>query len=267
MSSINTIGGGRLVLSNGSPVVLVYSFERQNTGMFIIYNTYSEPPDFEPPPRDPIFSIPRYNWKRGRSYVQQNGIEGYCVFVGRNAMPDFDAEPAGFSATFPASLSIEIPTEPMDLYVVVRKRNSYGIYSQNQHATILRVDATGNLMYSDITLPVNLVILPSPNEYFKILAMYEGFDFDFDLADEWRVYFSEGSPPDPSVDAPVFSGTISSQYLNAKVGPYPTGNTTYHAAVTLYRTVDGFETAAVTASLTVDDPPTPQPLHGAFLIK
>lgn len=207
---------------------------------------------------------------QGRHFIENESVEGYVVYIGTDEMPDFTTV-AGFSATLPIDVSITPPvTGSIDLFVVVRKRNRYGLESQNQQPLIITIDSTGDEQLGDLSTPVDVYVIPSlsVNEYLRVMGSYSGFYSDRNPADTWRVYLKADTPPTPGVDAPVASGSISGGNFVVDLGPYPDGDKTYYVAVTVFRSADSEESGAGTNSLTLDaDPATPVPVKSGYEVR
>ena len=68
--------------------------------------------------------------------VADDSLEQYELYVGEDAMPEFDAsdQPVATGATFPVSWTPPTPSsgDTILLYAVTRKRNKYGLLDHNQ---------------------------------------------------------------------------------------------------------------------------------------
>ena len=157
----------------------------------------------------------------GRYRVEDTTIEGYIVRVGYGAMPDHTAAPDGFSTTRPVVLSVTPPgagTE--DLYIVLRKRNAYGIESQNQQVRIITIDTSGNEVLGTLSAPTGVVIEPVVDEAFLVFATYPGYHTDANRGDTWRVYHKSRVKPDLGTVMSELRGTAT-DVLSAVFGTTP----------------------------------------------
>ena len=205
----------------------------------------------------------------GRHLIVNNAVEGYVVYVGYGEMPDFTT-PAGFGTTLPVSFAITPPppTETVELWVVTRKRNKYGLESQNTHPQRINIDENGNAILGVLSPPMILGIISIEDEYFRIFGTYPGLETDTDPADIWKLYVSIYIMPEPGVDTPVATGPIIGPQTSVDVGPYPTDDVPYNFALTVFRTVDGEESVAATGTFVMPvDPGKPPALPGAFVVE
>lgn len=204
---------------------------------------------------------------RGRGRVANTAVEGYVVYVGYGQMPDFMAAPAGFATALPVPVTITPPLAgTVTLWVVTRRRNTYGVESQNTQPTFITIDTAGNEAYGPLSAPSISGVIAVEDESFVVQMAYPGFATDTDPADTWRLYVGAGVAPVPGVDVPVNTGTVTAGIANCKVGPYPTGGITYYFAVTVYRTVDGVTSAAGTFQFVLPaDPAEPQATPGVTI--
>lgn len=170
----------------------------------------------------------------GMSRVQ-NDIAGYNVYIGEDALPDLTQPPAAFSLTLPITYTLPLPSSGTPtFYVLVRRQDHYGLESQNQYYSIFTIDSAGHLILPDLTPPQNLSLFEMSGSLIRVLATYPGFGTDVYGATEWRIY-SGVTLPDPSVDSPVATATIS-KVLAVNFGPNAVG--TYFVVVGLYRLSD-----------------------------
>ncbi len=203
----------------------------------------------------------------GRHRIANDTVEGYVVYVGRGAMPDFTQPPNAFNPTLPVSFAVTPPvTGTLVLWVVTRKRNKYGIESQNTQPHYINIDTDGNEVLGVVSTPIISGVVSVEDEYFRVFLSYPGYATDTDRADTWRVYVGVGAPPVPGVDTPVATGTITGTGGAVRVGPYPTGGIDYYFAATVYRTEDTTESDAATFELDLPvDPSPPVALNGTSI--
>ena len=217
---------------------------------------------------DPTITAAYTAQRYGRFRIANAAVEGYVVYVGYGAMPDFTVAPAGFGAALPVAFAITPPgVGTQELWVVTRKRNAYGVESQNTHPQKINIDTAGNEVLGTLTAPVINTVISVEDEKFRVFAQYPGFNTDTDPADTWRVYVGAGVAPVPGVDVPAAEGSmVSSDQAGINVGPYATGGITYYFAVTVVRAADSEESAAATFILALDADPAPVvPVHGGFV--
>ena len=204
--------------------------------------------------------------RRGRSRSEDTTLEGIVIYVGVDAPPDFTAEPDAFGTALPIAFSVPVPLSgTYTLHIVTRNRSRFGLESLNQQVQLITIDTNGDEVLVPMTPPTDAEVVTDVDDYFIVFANYAAYNTDPDPATAWRVYIKEGSAPVPGVDSPVLTSSNIGAVLQARIGPYPTGGTTYYFAVTLYRAADGAETTAATSSLTLDaDPSTPASVPGGF---
>lgn len=204
---------------------------------------------------------------RGRGRIANDAVTGYTVYVGYGQMPDFTAAPAGFGATLPVPLTITPPVSgTVVLWVVTRARDAYGLESQNTQPQFIQIDTAGNEVLGVVSLPLIPAVILIEDDAFLVQLSYPGFATDPDPADYFILYVGVGVPPVPGVDTPVTMESIGDVLAVASVGPYPTGGITYYFAVTVYRSADGFESAAGLYEVTLPaDPALPLAVPGGFI--
>jgi len=137
--------------------------------------------------------------------VADDSLNRYELYVGEDALPDFDAsgQPVATSASLPFTYE-PTPADPgqtKQLYCVVRKRNQYNMLSFNQHPTILTIDDAGEEELGPITDPEILDIVDGVTGEIIVIARYPR-DVDTNEADTWEVFAETGSYPDPDLDTP-----------------------------------------------------------------
>ena len=193
--------------------------------------------------------------------------DGYAVYIGEDALPDFTAAPTQFSATLPIAISITPPgAGTKTLNVVVRRRNSYGLESQNQFVTQFVVDTNGDLVRNPVPAPLGVTPIAVASGGIKVLAKYPTVADDVDPADKWRIW-TKTTPPVPASDPVTKEVTVAGQSLTTTVtGPHAAG--LWYVTVGLYRTVDTTLSDTVETTLTVpDDPDRPDPVRSGFQVE
>jgi len=201
----------------------------------------------------------------GRYRIANDAVEGYVVWVGHGALPDLTDDPDGFAAALPIDVTVTPPgSGTLDLFVITRRRNKYGLVSQNQQAKVITIDSSGDEALGDLSAPEIIDVTTGADDAFHLWFRYPGLAADPNPADTYRVYVKKGAAPTPGVDTPAATGAATATGA-VVVGPYADGGATYHFAVTVYRTADTAESTADTTTLELDaDPDTPTPLAGGF---
>lgn len=200
----------------------------------------------------------------GQSRVQNLALVGYTVYVGNGSLPNLSLPPTAFSATLP----INIPTAPPGVgtatyYVIVRKRDAYGLESQNQQALTITIDSSGNTIYPPIAIPQGVGASVFVDSYIGVRGIYPNVNVDQHPADVWRIWINT-VPINPAVDTPTGTVSVGSEGLLFKsASPYAPG--TYNIAVALYRTSDGAQSPAVFMTLVVPvNPLQPNPVLSGY---
>lgn len=167
----------------------------------------------------------------------------YELYVGEDTNVDFTAsdQPVATSPTLPFSWT---PTPPLsgtkELHLVVRKRNKYGLVSQNVFETTLVIDSAGAAQPRLITAPVDLRVNDEAQGNLRITGKYVSHE-DPEPADTWELYVVIGSDPTPGVTTPVYSGAMAFFGFEAGfsqvVGAYTPG-TVAHVILTALRSGD-----------------------------
>jgi len=175
--------------------------------------------------------------------VADDSLEKYELYVGEDAMPEFDGigQPVETSATLPFSWT---PVPPgagtLQLWAVTRKRNKYDLLSHNQHPTIIEIDDNGDEVLGPLSDPEILRVLDGDSGEIIVFARYP-IDVDRDPADTWELYVEAGIDPDPDIDVAVatasFGGPWSDHHWRiAEDGLTP--GTVYHVLVVVKRDGD-----------------------------
>lgn len=184
-----------------------------------------------------------------------DGNDGYAIYVGVDALPDFTLPPAEFSATLPHSFAAAPPGSGLRTYnVTVRKRDGYGLESQNQDITPITINSAGVLQLPAMSNPSRLVVTVEAGGYVRIRAVYDGFSQEDYPANEWRIWI-DTTAPDPDVDPPSYAASITAGVLSLRVGPHAAND--YFLALALYRQFDAAQSDALTAEFTIPVAPDP----------
>lgn len=206
--------------------------------------------------------VPFLTGEAGRAAIANNAVEGYAVYVGVNGMPSFST-PSNFSSTLPVSVSVTPPGSGTEtLWVVVRKRDKYGLYSQNQNPTLLVINSSGQLVLPAVLVPTALLLNPSAGGQIRVMAKYATFNNDPYPATQWQVWVDTVTPNTsnpPTLIAPVLAESL----VTSLVGPYTPG--TYFVSVGLYRSQDSQLGPVLTATVVIPIVPVkPTAVPGGF---
>jgi hypothetical protein len=191
----------------------------------------------------------------GRARIQNNALLGYAVFVGEDSLPDLSIDPTDFSATLPVSVPITPPgIGTKEINVVVRKRNSYGLYSKNQMVEKFTIDSSGDLVARPVTDPGECQAVPLQSGKIKVMGTYPTFGTDTYPATEFRIWIGTVAP-DTDVDVFDFEGPLYVEWFSRVFdGPYSAG--TYHVAICLYRSGDMAQSAPSRTTVIVPSSPS-----------
>jgi len=176
--------------------------------------------------------------------VADTTLEKYELYVGEDAMPDFDAsdQPVATGASFPISWT---PTPPGSgdttlLYCVTRKRNRFNLLSHNMHPTIIEINSLGDEELGPITDPEILSVSDGDSGEIIVFARYPK-DVDRNEADIWELYVKAGSAPDPDVDSVAETedfGPCGNEHVWRIAHSGLTPGTTYYIIVVVRRSED-----------------------------
>lgn len=87
---------------------------------------------------------------------------------------------------------------------VLRKRNRYGLLSQNLDTWSIELDAQGNQVFTKPSAPVQIEVTPATNGAISVKALYFYLADGDDAATEFLIYLtSNGANPDPAHDTPI----------------------------------------------------------------
>lgn len=136
--------------------------------------------------------------QKGVARLAQVGLDAYLLYRGIDTAPDFTAEPW---QTFTAP---PFTTPALDTghsyHFVLRKRNQYGIMSQNVTAWI----ATPNNPAIKPTAPTDIKITASASGKVTIAAVYDWRADNSNAGDSFLIYCRmDGTEPNPATDTPV----------------------------------------------------------------
>jgi len=159
----------------------------------------------------------QYQVALGGAYrVADTDLKGFLLYVGSDGSPDFDADPAEVSATQPFT---HTPTPPgsgsTKFHLVRRERDKYGLISQNTHEHIIEIDSNGDQVPLAPTGSVEVTLTDQGGGSVRVQAEYRFRGDQLNgggRADQFLVYASVGSDPDPANDSPV--ATVTMGYLS-----------------------------------------------------
>jgi hypothetical protein len=193
--------------------------------------------------------------KQGRLRIANDSKEGFTVYIGYGEMPDFSLPPALEGASLPLLLEVSPPASgTLDLYIVKRTRNKYGLESQNQFPQVITIDNAGNQQYGLLSSPLNVRAIKEAEGMLKVFATYEGITLDSYPADKWQIFATANGTPDPATDTPVTTIEVNSKALCANIGAFAPG--TVGIAVTMYREADSAQSTAAFITVTIPEAPT-----------
>ena len=176
--------------------------------------------------------------------VADDSLDRYELYVGEDAMPDFEAsdQPVATSSTLPVSY---VP-DPADsgltkiLYCVVRKRSKYNLLSHNQHPTLVEINDLGEEELGPLSVPEITDVVDGASGEIIVFARYPR-NVDQHPADLWEVYAEIGVDPDPDVDTPQATVAMSQLGVDSRLRQSLTGLTpgeVYHVMVVVSRSVE-----------------------------
>lgn len=205
-----------------------------------------------------VVAIPVFGTYR----IANEATRGYAVWVGVGGMPDLSADPTHFSNTLPVSIPVVPPGVGTDTYyVVTRERDAYGLLSQNQRATVITIDTSGQQVDEAIPVPQEVLVGARGNGAIRFRGTYPTMAYDYLPATHWRMWI-DSVPVDPETDPPTATLPTRLGYpLFADLTPFTPG--TYYWAVALYRSSDGVQSPAVEGTVEYpEDPVEPGDTHG-----
>ena len=182
----------------------------------------------------------------GEYRIQNNSASGWLIYIGVDGPPDFEAEPAAFVTSLPAQ--IDYALGDYDLYVVPRKRDSYGCVSQNQYPNILKLTLSGPIK-DDIAEPQDVFVYPRHDAKMRVLAQYPTFEVEEDPADKLGVWVDL----DPEIDPPTSLTTITNNHPGVDFGEFLPG--TYTVRIAFKRSSDSRLSPIVERTLVMPEIP------------
>lgn len=199
----------------------------------------------------------------GRYRIQNNAAAGYTVYVGEDALPDLNLAPTAFSTTLPVNVAITPPgVGTKTLYVVARKRNSYGLESGNQYPEVFKIDTVGNLVRNTPPTPSGVEAVSIGFDKIRVLAAYPSLTLEADPATKWRLWIGS-TPPNVGVDPVTLEADVAGDTIMFDASTYAAG--TWHIALLLFRAVDSMSGIPATTTCVIAAAPTePTPVHSGF---
>lgn len=137
----------------------------------------------------------------GQYRVQNNDLDRFEAYLGTDTWPDLTDDlvnnpPWATFTSWPHTLPALAPGATY--YIVIRKRDAWGLIEGNVDVAIIRIDALGNLVDPGPTEPFNAELLGEPVGKVRFRANYN-LQQDPVPADRWRVYLTDdGTDPDTS---------------------------------------------------------------------
>lgn len=190
--------------------------------------------------------------KIGLNRIANDSIAGYIAFVGVGALPDLSGPETAFSSTLPFTLAHALPgTGSQELFIVLRKRNAYGLVSQNQKATQIKLISSGSML-DDIPTPTGSRLALQSGNIINVLSSYSSYLSDQNPADQWAIWFSNTDFPNTS--QPPILVPVRGQYLIYQAGT-SLGSGTWYFTLALYRSEDGAYSPQVNLSGLLPFPP------------
>lgn len=162
--------------------------------------------------------------------IADDSLALYEAYLGIDAEPDLTGAATATGASLPLSVAVTPPPSGTRTYhCVLRRRNKYGVISQNVYSRLVRINSAGAQVALDPTAPSSTTVVDAGGGYVTVRAIYAAGQ-DSSPADTWQVYeTSTGADPVPGVDTPTeyamgtaspYSGGIE---LDQDIGPYPVG--------------------------------------------
>lgn len=193
----------------------------------------------------------------GRSRIRNDSLEGYLARIGYDDVPSLTGDPDAFSASLPLSVPITPPMSgTSEIQILIRRRNAYGLESQNQYCQKLTIDTSGDLVDVSISMITGIQAVQIVDDKIRVGMLYSNFGIELYPATHFRLWI-DTSPPDVDVDVPtVEEEIVDSAFGTTLDGPYSAG--TYYIAACLYRQSDSKQSLPITTTIEVlETPDTP----------
>jgi len=190
----------------------------------------------------------------GQYRVQNNTLDRYEAYLGIDAWPDLTDDlvnnpPWDTFSTWPHTLPALAPDATY--YLVIRKRDSWGLIEGNVDSAIIRIGPGGELLEPGPTAPFNAELLGEPVGRVRFRANYN-LQQDPVPADKWRVYLtSDGTDPDTTDPGDLYleqsMGIQRVEDLDTPSADSWVHGTVIKAIIVTYRTPD--DTQSLTTSV------------------
>lgn len=172
---------------------------------------------------------------RGVTRVAVGGIEGYRIWAGQDAEPDYSEE-----------ADLELPTLPADIvltpghvyFLRAVYRNAYGLESAPQRIADLRVNVEGGVDEGPPMGPSAVSLATGPDGAILIQAQYLPNMETVARATHWRIYIDEDAPIDLDMSTPIGTTVVTLEYTTSTT--YVDGQTV-RVLVRTVRASDGAE--------------------------
>lgn len=140
---------------------------------------------------------------RGRYRIARADAIMEGVWIGQDAAPDLSAAADETWTSRPHTTSLSLDTGH-DYHCVIRERNTYGLWSQNSEATVLRLNAAGGTDPTRPTAPTDLRVTQTSDDEAIIGARYQPAPDGTNRAEIFVVWYTaDGTTPDPDNDTPT----------------------------------------------------------------
>lgn len=181
--------------------------------------------------------------QNGGYRIQNSDAAGYAIWVGVNSLPDLTQPYDSFSATLPVLFAHALPgSGTQTIYVIPKIRDSYGVYSENQHPYILTLTSSGQV-FNPIIAPYNVRAYTLSTSALKITGNYPGYVLDDNPADQVKIWVDA----DPNSDPATYTSAVTGETFQVVFGSYSPG--TYTLKVGLFRSVDSTVSSIVTLTI------------------
>lgn len=198
--------------------------------------------------------------------VADDSMARYELFIGAGDMPDLSGTPAATSATLPIDLPVAVPASETEYYVVVLRRNRYGLASLNQYARKIIIDAAGLQVVPLPSSPQNVSLREHRGYYVQVAAEYLHRADGDSRADYWAIYATHtGVDPDPGTDTPTLvkmHAYAPKTMIQHNVGPFAP-SAAVRVLVRARRSSDGAEDIGADVSSLALSSAISQPSSGA----
>ena len=188
-------------------------------GSFALWIRRIIPADSDPSPRllnfihtkfSDLTTADHYDDLRGKYRISREDVVTYGLWVGQDAEPDLSLDPTETFTSRPHTTSLSLDPSHT-YYAVVRRRNKWGLWSQNRTATTLVMDADGEQGFVPPSAPSVVAITQQAgaSNFPIISARYEPAIDGDNRAQFFVVWYTrDDTTPDPT-DPPSGYGTMN----------------------------------------------------------